>query len=200
MRIKETKVYKYDELSDHAKEKARDWYRQTNSDDNYWSEAVIEDATHIALLLGMQKGVKFYWSGFSHQGSGAQFIGQWYASDCKPDQARAHAPQDDKLAGIISEWKDFIARFPESSFTVKAGSYGEHEMATRFDIRLGTDENECDITNDKAEEEITEIARDFMRWTYRQLEKEYDWINDDAQVEESIQANDYEFDEDGSLA
>ena len=34
MRIKHTKVYQYDELSDEAKEKARNWYRDGNCEDS----------------------------------------------------------------------------------------------------------------------------------------------------------------------
>ena len=36
MRIKETKVYQFDELSDKAKEKARDWWREASAGDGYY--------------------------------------------------------------------------------------------------------------------------------------------------------------------
>jgi hypothetical protein len=39
-----------------------------------------------------------------------------------------------------------------------------------------------------------------MRWIYRQLEREYDYQNADAQVDENIRANEYEFYEDGKRA
>ena len=53
MRIRKTKVYQYDELSDKAKEKARDWYREGNCEDSYWSECVIDDAATVAEFLGL---------------------------------------------------------------------------------------------------------------------------------------------------
>ena len=37
-RIKQTTVYQFDELSDAAKEKARDWYREASADDAFWQE------------------------------------------------------------------------------------------------------------------------------------------------------------------
>jgi hypothetical protein len=47
------------------------------------------------------------------------------------------------------------------------------------------------------EDTLIELARDFMDWIYKQLEKEWDYQNSDEQVEESIRANEYEFLEDG---
>jgi hypothetical protein len=50
MRILETKVYTFDELTNQAKEKARDWYR--DGDDSQWAwESVQEDAQEIGLKL-----------------------------------------------------------------------------------------------------------------------------------------------------
>jgi hypothetical protein len=40
--------------------------------------------------------------------------------------------------------------------------------------------------------------RDFADWIYSQLEKEYEWQNADEQVDDTIRANAYEFDEDGA--
>jgi hypothetical protein len=39
-----------------------------------------------------------------------------------------------------------------------------------------------------------------MRWIYRQLEREYEWLMSDEQVDESIRINEYEFTEEGKLA
>jgi hypothetical protein len=37
-----------------------------------------------------------------------------------------------------------------------------------------------------------------MRWVYRRLEAEYNWLQADEQVDESIRCNEYTFDEDGN--
>lgn len=39
-----------------------------------------------------------------------------------------------------------------------------------------------------------------MRWIYRALEAEYEYQDSDGQVDETIKANEYEFEEDGSRA
>jgi hypothetical protein len=49
----------------------------------------------------------------------------------------------------------------------------------------------------EAREAFEEAARDAMRWIYRQLEAQYDWLNADEQVDETIRANEYLFTEDG---
>ena len=36
MRVNETSVYQFDELSDKAKERAREWYRDASQGDEWW--------------------------------------------------------------------------------------------------------------------------------------------------------------------
>ncbi len=61
-------------------------------------------------------------------------------------------------------------------------------------------EDTSDLTAEQLSEDygaMCELLRDFAHWIYRQLEQEWDYQNTDEQVDESIQANEYEFDEDG---
>jgi hypothetical protein len=74
-RVTETTVYQFDELSDEAKEKAREWYRQGNVTTRFWSECTIDDAKEIGKLLGMDID-NIYFSGFWSQGDGACFEGK----------------------------------------------------------------------------------------------------------------------------
>ena len=114
MRVIQTTVYQYDELSDKAKAKARDWYRQAGDGDNYFSESVIEDASKIAGLLGIelkQREIRtmggntrqepaISWSGFSQQGDGASFEGKLVSLETGTALQRVtdYAPQDETLA------------------------------------------------------------------------------------------------------
>ena len=45
---------------------------------------------------------------------------------------------------------------------------------------------------------LIETARDYMRWIYKQLEKEYDYQNSDECVDENILANEYTFEINGT--
>src|SRR5688572_21955863 len=49
-RRKYTTVYKFDELSDKAKDKARDWWRQGGLDYEWW-EFIYDDAKRIGLEI-----------------------------------------------------------------------------------------------------------------------------------------------------
>ena len=71
---------------------------------------------------------------------------------------------------------------------VHTGRYN-HEYSTTIDTE--------GFTEKESEESLIELLRDFMRWIYRLLEKEYDWLNSDEEVEETIRANEYEFTESG---
>lgn len=51
--IIETTVYRLDELSDTAKDKARAWYREGGFDYG-WYDAVYEDFQRIAEILGIR--------------------------------------------------------------------------------------------------------------------------------------------------
>ena len=89
MRIVETKVYTFDELSDKAKEKARTWWREASIGDSHWSEFIMDDAERIAECFGLdfkQNAIPLHsgktrmepaihWSGFCSQGDGASFEG-----------------------------------------------------------------------------------------------------------------------------
>lgn len=204
MRIVETKVFQYTELSDKAKEKARDWYREAGIHDEWWW-AVYDDAEECAKLIGIDfdvrpgRGMAIFFSGFSSQGDGACFEGTWRATSVKPGALKQHAPQDTELHRIAAEFERIAKEFPHSSFRVKHSGHYSHQYCTNFDVSItDNDDNEIDSAErDTAEKDLIEAARDFMQWIYNQLEKEHDYLNSDESVEQSVLANEYEFTEDG---
>ena len=224
MRTIETTVFKFNELSDCAKEKARRWYRDGNTCDEFFSESVYEDAAEIAELMGLdirQRRVNtvggghrykpaIYWSGFWNQGDGACCEGEWRAHKVKPGGVADYAPQDKELHRIAAELERLALLLPNASFTVKHRGHYHHENCTVFDFSGTVPEDddghalelspEEQSKVDAAEDDLAEAARDFMRWIYRQLEKEYEWVNSDEVVDEILIANEYEFAEDGEIA
>lgn len=209
-RVTETTVYQFDELSDEAKEKAREWYRQGNCDDSYWSECTIDDAKEIGKYMGMDVD-KVYFSGFWSQGDGACFEGTWRASDVKVDKLKEYAPQDKELHRIVNGLAELAKEYPDGYFKVKHRGHYSHSGCTSFDVELPCEQEEeleYDSPEYKAlqvklgedEDTLIELARDFMDWIYRTLEKEWDYQNSAEQVDEMIRANEYEFLEDGARA
>src|ERR1017187_4227073 len=98
--IIKTEVFKFDELSDAAKEKARQWHREADYGDNYFAECTIDEVKgEIGKALGFDVA-EVYWSGFSSQGDGACIVGTWRAADVNAAALQAYAPQDKTLAQI----------------------------------------------------------------------------------------------------
>ena len=194
MRTVETHVFKFDELSEAAKEKARVWYRSGALDYEWW-DCTVEDAKTIGALMGFDID-KVYFSGFCSQGDGACFVGGMeYAKGCAK-AVKDYAPQDVELHRIASAWQALQARhfYKLTARVTKTDHRYSHENTVSFDVYRDGDYAMAD-----AEYAVKEIGRDFMRWIYRQLEKEYEYLNSDESVDETIRANEYEFTENGSI-
>jgi hypothetical protein len=59
---------------------------------------------------------------------------------------------------------------------------------------------DVDAKRDDTRDSLVELARDAMRWVYRQLEEEYEYQTANEQVDDAIRANEYEFTEAGRIA
>jgi hypothetical protein len=205
MREVTSTVYQFSELSDSAKETARQWYRGCMDSSDY-SESIIEDAMQVAAILGIEIATRpvklmggttrqdpcIFWSGFCSQGDGACFEG-WYSYKKGSTKAiRAYAPQDKTLHHIadhLASWQ--CVNFYRLQAKMKA-TYGNHMTV---DVHDGEYEYRA-----VPEEGIRDLMRQFADWIYRQLEKEYEYQTSDSAVEESIEANEYEFTEEGERA
>jgi len=148
MRIIETKVYTYEELSNESKAKARDWYRRASDSDTFWSEHPLEEAVEQGELMGIEfKKVQsisgdikdgdacIFFSGFSSQGDGACFEGTWHASEVQADKVAEGWGEE--LKRIASEFSRMAELFPNSWFTVTHRGLYCHENCTEFDLNSG---------------------------------------------------------------
>lgn len=208
-RATEEILYKFDELDEEAKEKAREWYRGLIEADEY-SEYVYEDAATIAALMGLDirtRPVKLmggdtryepciWWSGFSSQGDGACFEGRWEYKPGSLERVKEHAPLDERLHAIASGLDD--PRLSGLTANIKHTGRYYHEYMMDFDI--SPDYDMAFEVTEEIEELVKEPLRDFARWIYRMLEAEHDYAHADEQVDENIRCNDYEFLADGRLA
>lgn len=223
MKTVRIKAYEFSELSDKAKERARQWWRESSSGDNYWSESTIEEAVEQGKLLGITFKERqrtaingkplpgepcIWWRGFSSQGDGACFEGAWGASAVKADKVAdgwGESADTTEIKRIASEFDRLAKEYPEASFLVVHRGHYQHEHCTEFDFERFPDSEEGESwlmeKRDEykaATEDLKEAAKDFMRWIYRRLESEWEYQNSDAAVDESITANEYLFTEDGS--
>lgn len=207
--VKEYTVYKFEELSDRAKERARDWWRGCENSD-FDTDFLYEDFQRMADILGItfdSKPVKLmgggtrydptiYWSGFSSQGDGACFEGSYrYAKGAVKAITKETGGTDKELIRIAQALQDAQAKaFYSLRATMKQRGHYMHSGCMTVDV-----EDTRDSWRDVAQEDdIVQAMRDFADWIYQQLEKEYWWRMADAQVDEAIEANEYTFDEDGN--
>ena len=218
MRIKETKLYTYAELSDASKSKARDWWRESRAGDNFFAEYVTDEFHETLKAFGfdvMQRRgphpvrSTVEWSGFCSQGDGAAFSGQWRAADFKPDALLADRPATYGEPVQTSKENAELHRVAgELRACVDGGlTYASIESKRGFFMSLGdADHNEPERATDArvlfADQKETEVsfieaARDLAHGFYKALETEYDYQNSDECVAENIIANEYEFTEEG---
>ena len=195
--ITETKtIYSYEELSEKAKRQALQEHAENL--DCFWSDATIEDAKEIASLMGWDIE-KIYFSGFWNQGDGACFIGRMRYSKGCANAVKKYAPKDVELHRIAKAWQDLQKRnFYSLRATVKHRGPYYHEYCTEFnceDIR----ENNGYLENAETEKEIIEIARDFMRWIYKQLQDAYEYETSEENFMELCNSMGYTFLECGKM-
>ncbi len=213
MTIRTKTVYHFGELTDSAKERARDWWRNLEAQD-FDSSYVIEDAQRMGAVLGitlnthpvklMGGGTRqeptVYWSGFSSQGDGAQFEGRYAYAKGAHIAIRKEAPDDKSLHAIAD---GLLAAQRACFFKAEArcdckGAQYSHAGWMNVEVWHGDDEYRA--LPESATDSIIELMRDFANWIYRQLEAEYNWRMADEQVDDAITANEYEFDSNGHFA
>lgn len=202
-------AYSFDELSEEAKDKARDKFREHALQYDWW-DTIYEDADSLATLMGIdidrKKGsatepaIEF--SGFACQGDGASFTGQWSHKTTGPKDGpkdvRDHAPLDEKLHAIADELDRLgWALGPNVRATIsRIDNHYSHDCTVRVDLEDTEDEDrEIDEDTRKA---VQDALRSFMRWIYKQLEAEYDYRMSNEAIDEDIEANEYLFTAEGS--
>lgn len=223
MRVKHTNLYQYNELSDGAKIRAREWYRSAADEAEFQLENVLDEFPEVAKALGWTLGKArgsnrpaVYYSGFSSQGDGACFEGSWRAKDCSPAALLADSPQmyidatgksetcklNADLHKVAAPFIDLAGRFPDATgeSTHTGHYYHAHSTDISFDSGLDaeTDTHSPDV--EAAAEEFSEATIDLMHFLYGWLETEYEYVNSDEAVAETIISNEYEFTIDGQRA
>ena len=200
--------YTFDELTDEAKEKARDWWRGCIDLNDY--DFTTDDAVTIGELLGIEfdtRPVKLYgggtrqdpciyWSGFYSQGDGACFEGYYRYNKNSVKKVKEYAPQDTEILRIAKTLQEVQRRnFYQLYASVKHTGRYCHSHSVSIDVERSDEQS---VSRDDYET-VEELLRDFMDWIYSRLEDENDWLNSDEQIDETIRANEYEFYESGEI-
>lgn len=212
MTIEKT-VFKFSELSKKAQERALDYFRESACDDSYWYESIYEDTAQIFDILGIHserqerlmsgktRTVKpnVCFSGFCSQGDGASFEGTWNYKRGMVKAIKAFAPQDSELQEIAEGLQEMQRRYfyKLTARMVRRDSHYCHENTIGFEFEL--DGDTWRNISDDVTGGIENYMRRLMCWIYKHLESEYEYQTSDEAIMETIEANDYEFDESGRL-
>lgn len=212
--VKEYTVYKFEELSDDAKEKARDWWRSSAFSESHDWEGVYEMAETAGKILGIDIDRKpfrtvgggtgsspaIYFSGFWSQGDGACFEGDYaYAKGAAKAIAKEFGTESDwakECLRIAKALQDVQRKhFYQLRAQMRQRGHYNHSGCMTVDVEYSGDSYRDIGDSDDA---ITRLMRDFADAIYAALEREYEWQTADEQVDESILANEYTFDENGN--
>lgn len=195
MRSIEINLYKFNELSEDAQKKAIEKLRDVNIHSD-WHDSVYEDAKQIGQILGIHIN-NIYFSGFCSQGDGACFTGSYSYSKKAHKKIREYAPKDEELHCIADRLFDLQSKhFYGINAEVEHRGHYYHEMCTYISVYSVFTDGLLyyDLTED-----VKDVLRDFMRWIYRQLEKEYEYMTSDEAIAETLRINEYDFTIEGKI-
>jgi hypothetical protein len=202
MRTIEVKQYQYDELSDEAKSRARDWWREASEGYIYWSWPVTEDFLTVCDALGVdiaerRGGTKrLYWSGFGQQGDGASFEGSYRYKEGSVEAIKQHAPNDKDLHSLAESLVSLQMKY-DGELTATITTHGNYSNSGTMCVEtLRGDEEEAD---ENVSWEMRGLMRALADWFYKQLESAYDAEQEDDNVAENIRINEYWFLESGQI-
>jgi hypothetical protein len=194
MQTRTYNVYKFDELSEDAKQKAIKKYYDINVDFEYWAQFELDENKKKLEEMGYYD-VKILYSGFGSQGDGACF------------EARVNVPKfirnhkkEDKFPMLMAD-SDLIF------CVVKHSGHYYHENSTSVDTCSYFDSSSFSAAELEAvDKEIIELEKliDLDRIQegkriYKELGNLYDHLTSHEAIIETLKANDYDFTEDGKI-
>ena len=168
----ETKVYRFSELSDEAKEKAVERFADVDVTDEWW-DSTFEDAAQIGLKITEFDG-----------GQCGYCRGEW-------------TEDAESVAGIIKENHGETCetfKNAENFLTELAEKQKAFEAADDYDPEYEEFEE-----SDEYDEICAEFKRVIREDYLTILRREYEYRTSEAAIVETIEANEYEFTEAGEI-
>ena len=175
MRIIETKVYRFKELDEQAKEKAIENNRETFVMDSWW-EFVEYDLEMFGLKLkefdlGRRDYVK---------------LEMYYALDKICDKIM-------KISGDTTEIYKTAERYGKEYKLI------QDDMESLNDMDTDKDEHDLTILVHKTQDLEEEFLKELSKEALSMLKNEYEYLTSEECIIEMFEANEYEFTEEGKL-
>lgn len=186
MKTKTITLYGFNELSDKAKERARNWWLEGLTDFQ-WYELTVEHWQGVCEAFGVNDPAIAF-RGFWSQGDGASFTGIFHPESVA--ESLADVCRDDAVIALHARLR--ALQHPEdysAKVYLSSGMYVFSGMMECEDRETGG--------NGQHERELRAIFRALADIIYRDLEEEYNHISSDESVDEVIIGSDYYFHESG---
>lgn len=188
----------FTELSEIAKQTARDIYASKGYLDYPWWDSTLDDAVTVGGMLGIEIAKdRINFSGFSSQGDGACFSGSYTQAPSACAEIAKYGPQDEELQRIARELtglqaaRRLIGLEPVLADITAQGWYS-HSGTMNVSVLPEGNNGYDDVSND-LEVAVAQLMRAFADWIYAQLEAEYDYLHSPECVDHYLA--DKEFDE-----
>jgi len=221
----EEKTYSFEDLPEESKKKALEKNRDINVEYQDWHDPVIEGFEEDMKELGLEDVIVEY-SGFYSQGDGASFTArvddeEKFLRDALgiPNSTEFldmgddedTSKQDDDLRQLMGDLRNigYDTREklkPEDLYInierISSRYHHENTIAASVEIEeldVEDDDRDWDKFRDEMESIVTEWARDKSQELYRTLEKDWDSLQSDEEVAETLIAGDYEFNLEGEI-
>lgn len=202
---KEYDVYEFSELDDKAQEKAySDWY-ETAAYYEWW-DITLDEFKGICETFGLiVSDIEFELGGRS---DGVTFEADYeYKPGCKQAARQHWFELDDEILGIVDALVElqrpaFYQIVASTRFTRNAWPYGD---GMGLDIDSNNEyiwpgfTDDADERQGMAADKLLDIFQDLAHWLYKRLDQEYEYLTSMESFLESIEANEWQFTEDGSI-
>ena len=190
--------FHFSELSETAREHARNNYREYGLNDD-WYSPLIDDWKKGLELLGIDASNIFF-SGFWSQGDGACF--ECFYSYRKGWRKALNSEFGGSLGDILLSAGARLQALQRPLFyrliaTVSQSGRYMHHYSTIFDVDpdgILSDESAVAV-----EDELKGILRGLMREIYSSLEREYNYLSSDLVIDYYLQDNGLQFLESGEI-
>lgn len=198
-------LYEFSELSDKAKEVAREWWRNCEGQDfgghNELSDIYdtpakllgIEFRQHdVRLMSGKTRSEPNVWWGLHTQGSGASFDGTYSYVKGSVKAVKKEFPQDTELHRIATELSKLQKQFGYK-LTAKVSTSGREVHEYSISVEAYNHTGDELPFGEYTPVTLLDLMRSFARWIYKRIDADWTYRMSDENVDDSIEANEYTF-------
>lgn len=204
MTTKTVNLYQFNELTDAAKEKAREWWRECEAQDFGAHGELTESFETAGRLLGIEfkqhevrlmgggtRSEPNIWWSLHVQGSGASFAGRYSYAKGSVKAIRSEYPEDVELNRIAKELASLQKKY-RYSLTAVISTDSREVAVHKYSMDVDLD-NYGDGVKEEDAKALLELMRDFADWIYKGINEEYDYRMTEENVDDAIRANEYTF-------